>query len=120
MLRVEKRVSDARVSNSNSQQAEEDNEQRKRQEQILMEKLLEQEAMMEENQKVRVLSGSGGDGGLSRLIASRLIIRTHGGRISRGSACGVASRPIRVAASYSLRGPLRLEQRRTVAASGIV
>lgn len=35
------------------QQAEEDNEQRKRQEQILMEKLLEQEAMMEEDQKVR-------------------------------------------------------------------
>lgn len=34
------------------QQAEEDNEQRKRQEQILMEKLLEQEAMMEEDQKV--------------------------------------------------------------------
>ncbi|KAG8000707.1 Formin-like protein 3, partial [Nibea albiflora] len=32
-------------------QAEEDNEQRKRQEQILMEKLLEQEAMMEEDQK---------------------------------------------------------------------
>lgn len=68
------------------QQAEEDNEQRKRQEQILMEKLLEQEAMMEENQKVRVLaavrlSGSGGDGGLSRLFAFRLIIQTHG-RIS--------------------------------------
>lgn len=37
-----------------SQQAEEDNEQRKRQEQILMEKLLEQEAMLEENQKVSV------------------------------------------------------------------
>lgn len=35
-----------------SQQAEEDNEQRKRQEQILMEKLLEQEAMLQEDQKV--------------------------------------------------------------------
>lgn len=35
------------------QQAEEDNEQRKRQEQIMLEKLLEQEAMMEEDQKVR-------------------------------------------------------------------
>lgn len=37
-----------------SQQAEENNEQRKRQEQILMEKLLEQEAMLEEDQKVSV------------------------------------------------------------------
>lgn len=37
-----------------SQQAEEDNEQRKRQEQILMEKLLEQEAMLGEDQKVSV------------------------------------------------------------------
>lgn len=36
------------------QQAEEDNEQRKRQEQILMEKLLEQEAMLEGDQKVSV------------------------------------------------------------------
>lgn len=35
------------------QQAEEENEQRKRQEQILMEKLLEQEAMEQENQKVK-------------------------------------------------------------------
>lgn len=36
-----------------SQQAEEENEQRKRQEQILMEKLLEQEAMEQEDQKVK-------------------------------------------------------------------
>lgn len=62
-----------------------------------MEKLLEQEAMMEENQKVRVLglgrgrgrgeggSGSGGHGGLSRLLAFRLIIQTHR-RISWDSA----------------------------------
>lgn len=34
------------------QQAEEENEQRKRQEQMLMEKLLEQEAMEQEDQKV--------------------------------------------------------------------
>lgn len=38
------------------QQAEEENEQRKRQEQMMMEKLLEQEAMEHEDQKVAALS----------------------------------------------------------------